>query len=163
MRFGDVPPEVPPQRSLDGLAPRFRVLVEDLVDALECQGFDPVVAESLRTDERQKYLFGFGRQYDDGRGVVTHSAVGHTSWHFYGLAVDVISRSRGWNPGSAFWTALGAEARIRGLVWGGDWRALSDFPHIQFGSGMPDSPSATHAEMHVRAGVAELWRALGAM
>ena len=46
---------------------------------MKLRGLDAIVAETLRTDERQEFLYGFGRDYDDGRGIVTHSRAA-TSW-----------------------------------------------------------------------------------
>ena len=135
-RFGVVPAEVPVIRSLEGLAPKFRTQVAALMNHLADNGFDPVIVESLRSDERQRYLYRFGRDYDDGRGIVTNSPIGQTSWHFYGLAVDVISRVERWDAPDAFWSALGVSANVHGLAWGGDWPTLADKPHVQFGPPM---------------------------
>ena len=42
-------------------------IVKEMADA----GHNAKVFETLRTAERQEFLYGFGRQYDDGRGTVT--------------------------------------------------------------------------------------------
>ena len=121
-----------------------------------------MVAESLRTDERQRFLFGFGRDYDDGRGIVTHSLVGCTSWHSYGLAVDVVSRSTHWDAPNAFWSALGAAAAVHGLTWGGDWPTFPDKPHLQFAP-MPDSPSPAIITTYQASGREAVWLEVAAV
>lgn len=161
--FNPVPIEVPVIWTLDGLAPKFREWVEALIIDLEAKGFDPMIAESLRTHERQQYLYGFGRAYNDGRGVVTHSQAGHSSWHFYGLAVDVISRSKQWDAPPEFWSALGSSAKTNGLTWGGDWQTFADKPHVQFGPPMPSSPSAHTYALYQSQGLEAVWTQIGAM
>jgi hypothetical protein len=119
------PKEIPVNRSLDVLAPRFRARVQMVVAGMVGLGLDAYVFETLRTNERQNYLYGFGRRYDDGRGVVTHSIDADESWHHYGLAVDIISESKGWDAPPKFWRVLGETARaavFTGVVTGSHFR-----------------------------------------
>ena len=155
-RFGTVPPEPKPITSLDGLAPKFRAAVERVLAANDQR----VISESLRTIERQAWLYGFGREWDDGRGIVTHAS-GTTGWHPYGLAVDIIHRKKGWDAPMDFWEALGADAEREGLVWGGRWK-MRDLPHVQFGAPMRTTPSAQAAHLAADGGLVALWRAVGA-
>lgn len=168
------PREVPPERSLDGLAPKFRLALARTLHAMHLDGFDPVVFETLRTDERQSFLFGFGRAYDDGRGVVTHSRTADRTWHKYGLAADVISHRYRWDASAAFWQALGDHARAEGLRWGFDWdmdgvpttadpdERFADRPHVQWGKPMLRSPSPRAAELFRAGGVEAVWQEVGA-
>jgi hypothetical protein len=157
------PPAEPPiDQSLDGLAPTFRTKVEALLARFTALGFDPMIAESFRSDARQAWLFGFGREYDDGRGVVTYAVQGERSWHRYGLAVDIVSASRGWDPSPSFWRSLGSCARIEGLAWGGDWPKFKDLPHIQFGEPMRQSPSSHAVELLAQGGIEAVWHSVGA-
>ena len=64
------PPEVHADNSLDSLAPKFREAVEKILEQMG----DAKVSETTRTFARQSYLYGFGREYDDGRGIVTNAA-----------------------------------------------------------------------------------------
>ena len=113
--------DVPAIRTLDGLAPQFRTALCLLLAHVP----DAMIAETLRTPERQSFLYGFGRDYDDGRGIVTHAPTNLTSWHGYGLAADVIHGTRGWDASEAWFRAMGAAAKRVGLFWGGDWRLLA--------------------------------------
>lgn len=156
--------EVPINRDLSVLAPKFRIKVERLITMLNTEhGKDAFVFETLRTTERQGFLYGFGRVYDDGRGVVTHSRDADESWHHYGLAVDIISKSKEWDAPYTFWRDLGASARSLGLHWGGDWRSFQDLPHVQWGEPMRDSPSPRAARLLAQGGLPAVWKEVGAL
>lgn len=146
------PSGVPIQRSLDGLAPAFRAKVERLLEAVP----HSQVAETLRTEDRQQYLFGFGRFYDDGRGIVTHSETALDTWHHYGLAADLVHRSLGYTAPRAWWQQLGVAARALGLEWGGDWPSFRDYPHVQWAP-MRRSPSPSAAQLLAAGGPARVW------
>lgn len=151
---------------MSGLAPLFRVRVEAVLSDMVAWGFDPWVFETLRTDARQRFLFGFGRTWDDGRGVVTRSETALDTWHGYGLAVDIIDRKLLWKADRWFWETLGLSAQRHGLVWGADWNAngrsddegLVDRPHIQWGAPMRRSPSVRAAELLRSGGMPAVWR-----
>lgn len=156
------PKEVPRDNSLAGLAPRFRAALNRAVAAHRAAGHDPLIYETTRTNARQRWLYGFGRDYDDGRGQVTNSKnVDHT-WHGFGLAVDVISASQGWNPPDAFWHDLRVAVEEEGLAWGGDWIHMRDLPHIQWGAPMRRSPSVRAAQLRDSGGLETVWKEVGA-
>jgi hypothetical protein len=159
------PAEVPVESSLQALAPRFREALGRVCADLTAWGYAPRVFETLRTDARQRFLFDFGRSYDDGRGVVTQSATAVDTWHGYGLAADIICARRLWDAPEDFWQVLGCSARRHGLVWGGDWNSnwssaderFVDRPHIQWGAPARRSPSARAAELLRTGGMAAVW------
>jgi hypothetical protein len=159
-KFGEVPLEVPVERSLDVLAPLFRAAVERVLTRLQ-GGLPELPFETLRTAARQEYLYGFGRDYDDGRGVVTNAADFDTSWHGYGLAIDIVEKSANpWGAPDSFWNDLGAAAEAEGLVWGGRWKH-PDRPHLQWGK-CPVSPRFTDRALlqtDGREAVQRLWGA----
>lgn len=170
-RFGTVPAEVPAVRDLAVLAPKFRAALERVLADLRGLGMDPLVIETLRTHDRQRFLYGFGRDYDDGRGTVTYSADADETWHGFGLAADVISQADRWNAPLAFWEALGRSADRHGLLWGadwdgdGDWRdeRFTDFPHLQWGPPMRRSPSPRAGRLLALGGPPAVWREVGAL
>jgi peptidoglycan LD-endopeptidase CwlK len=157
------PPEVPVDNSLEGLAPIFHARVNELLARMKARGHDPIVSESFRTNERQTYLWGFGREYDDGRGIVTHSRDADETWHHFGLAVDIISQSHGWDAPPRFWHDLGALSVALGLSWGGNWKSIQDRPHVQFGSPMRQSPSPRAARLLAQGGLEAVWKEVGAI
>ncbi|MCO4101739.1 MAG: M15 family metallopeptidase [Gemmatimonas sp.] len=164
------PAEVPVQRSLDGLAPQFRAAVERVVARMRNDGHLPTVFETLRTEQRQSFIYGFGREYDDGRGIVTHSESAVDTWHGYGLAVDIICGVRLWGARPDFWASLGTACRAEGLVWGADWNnngrtddeRFVDRPHVQWGNGMRRSPSSRAVKLQADGGNEAVWQAVGA-
>jgi peptidoglycan L-alanyl-D-glutamate endopeptidase CwlK len=161
-RFGTVPPEVPVNSSLDGLAPKVRGAALRIVARMQEQGFAVRIFETLRTAERQSFLYGFGRDYDDGRGKVTKVASADDGWHFYGLAVDFVEDDKDpWTASQAFWRALGEAAEDEGMTWGGRWKFL-DVPHTQFGK-CKVSPSDHARKLYAAGGKEAVWRACGAL
>lgn len=155
------PPAEPPRHvSLDELAPKFRAKILLVLAELRERGFDPFVFEALRSQDRQEWLHGFGRQWTDGRangGTVTALMIG---WHLYGTAVDIIDAKKGWDN-AAFFNALGEAGERQGLVWGGRWRSR-DAPHLQLGSPMRSAPTQKSAQLVASGGLVALWRYLGA-
>lgn len=175
------------QNSLDYLAPRFRAaLVDTLRDArsetvrvilgdgrADHVALDPIVHETLRTNELQQIY------YEQG---ATRARTAEHSWHFYGLAADLISEQYGWfendaarsrwplpsdraRASRAWFGALALIASSHGLDWGGAWSSFPDLPHFQWGR---CAPSPQHAPALYRAagggarGRLEVWRAVGA-
>jgi peptidoglycan L-alanyl-D-glutamate endopeptidase CwlK len=159
---GTVPAEVPVTRDLHVLAPKFRSAIERVLDTMRGLGHNPIVFETLRTHDRQRFLFGFGREYDDGRGIVTHSSDADETWHGYGLAVDIVCGTKYWNASGEFWAALGRACEREGLEWGGWWQFL-DRPHIQWGKPMRRSPSPRAGRLLASGGPPAVWREVGAL
>ena len=154
---------MPPTRSLDSVAPKFKAKLQRMLTNLHAQGKDAFIFEALRTGPRQKFLWGFGRSYDDGRGVVTHAEDCNTTWHCFGLAVDVVSESMGWEAPESFWNAVGAAAEAEGLVWGGRWAgAQKDRPHVQWGAPMRGRPSDRARALRASGGLPAVWHEVGA-
>lgn len=162
MRFGTIPPEPPAITSLDVVAPQFRVAVLRLLGIYEEEGHPLAVRESLRTAARQAWLWGFGRSYDDGRGIVTNVSNIWTGWHPHGLAVDLVSKIAGDNVPQSFWDVLHNRAESLGLVAGIRVGASEDNPHIQWGHGMRVTPSWRARVLVMTGGEPRLWRAVGA-
>lgn len=168
------------------LAPNFRAALDAAVD--ECHrssitvtvDAEPVVLpldvrvfETLRTDELQRIYYA---QH------VTNAATARYSWHFYGLAADLISARYEWFDGvkaKAAWPDANARAAVaakwfravgeiaikHGLEWGGNWHK-PDMPHVQWGK-CHDSPTEAPA-VYDRAGGGDagrraVWLATGAI
>lgn len=160
-RFGNVPPEIPVQRSLDICAPKFAAAVREMMHILE-GGLQEQVFETMRTRERQSFLFGFGRDYDDGRGIVTKASTQLTSWHGFGLACDVVEKdATPWSAPVTFWNAIGDAALEVGLTWGGTW-TKPDLPHVQWGR-CPASPTDEDRILFRTVGMSAVWSKYGAI
>lgn len=167
------------------LAPKFRLAVESALEECAAYGLDAVVHEAMRSPELQMLYWLRGRpptaEYPH---PVTSARSVLYSWHGYGLAVDVISRSRRWfAPLPIASTDLGAIAAERersriegerwfarvarifnryGCKWGGDWRPPhADPPHNQWGL-CRASPSDRARELMASGGIKAVWTAVGA-
>lgn len=110
--------------TLDELAPRFRAALVACVWDMRAAGHPAIIYETIRTNERQAQLFSEG---------ASKAATAWKSWHFYGLAADVIHETLHWSPKATFWAALEQAAHVHGLTWGGHWRTIHDKPHVQWG------------------------------
>jgi hypothetical protein len=150
------------QNDLDHLAPKMR---ERVVAAIwECNnmaGLDVVVYESVRSEHLQEMYYARGRTTVPPYRKVTNVADAKMGWHFYGLAVDVISKKNRWNNTEAWWLKVAAIFRLHGLDWGGDWE-MKDEPHFQF-AGIRKSPSQKARDLYASGGVEAVWKAVGAI
>lgn len=156
------PKEVPVDRDLSKLAPLFKSRIILVVADMRTLGHDAFVFEAARSDDRARFLYGFSREYDDGRGIVTNARTAVGTWHFYCLAVDIISKSKLWGAPPEFWRDLGSVARRYDLTWGGYWKN-PDRPHVQWWCpGMRVSPSVSARKLYIRGGVEAVWDVLHA-
>jgi hypothetical protein len=148
--FGHIPPEPPVIRSLDGLCPKFRDALFSVFPGMD----ESYISESLRTDERQIWLFGFGRDYDDDRGIVTNASTADHGWHKFGLAVDFRD--------SGLVRRYSDQLQAAGLSLGLNWPKFVDPPHVQMGPPMRQSPSSEAARLFAAGGYEAVWQAVGA-
>jgi peptidoglycan L-alanyl-D-glutamate endopeptidase CwlK len=111
-----------------------------IIDAMEARGFDPYVYESLRTIDRQRWLYCQGRSQAECRkaGVPAkclgwaHPDAKKVTWtlkskHLVAKAADVISKSRLWGW-PEFYDALKQEAAKVGMT-----TIPKEGCHIQYG------------------------------
>lgn len=150
-------------RDLTLLAPEFRRVVETAIADCNVQGFDAWVFEAYRSNELQQIYYARGRTVIPPHSTVTNAPTNLYSWHGYGLAVDVVSKSKLWQPeGGEAWFGKVAEIfKNHGCKWGGDW-TKPDTPHFQWGRCKP-SPSDLARLIFNQDGLEAVWRAVGAI
>lgn len=119
-----------PCKSLDVLPPGMRAQVDCTLGKMKAGGWNATVFETFRSDERQRFLYSYGRTRP-GRKV-TNVATAATGLHYWTLAVDVVDAKKAWNASPRFWHWLGIHAESCGLVAGAFWKSFPDQPHIQF-------------------------------
>jgi hypothetical protein len=154
-----------PNRDLDLLAPKFRAAVQAAIAECATREMPVKVVEGFRSNARQAWLYAQGRTRPGG--IVTNAPNGLTSWHGYGLAVDVIHSTKAYRPfgenraQNEKWFADVAKVfKAHGCNWGGDW-TKPDTPHMQWGKCKP-SPSAEARKLIASGGVQAVWNAVGA-
>ncbi|GHH60668.1 M15 family metallopeptidase [[Pseudomonas] boreopolis] len=106
-------------------------------------GYEMVLVEGYRSPERQAELMGAGKATRAGAWQ---------SCHQYGLAVDSAPIRDGrlqWDMGDE-WTRRGYHlygelARQAGLEWGGDWRSIKDYVHVEMASACRAARAARRA------------------
>lgn len=157
--FGTIPSEPARQHDHRACAPKFADQINRVLERMENAGHDPVVYEALRSEARQTWLFGFGREYDDGRGIVTHASTARLGWHLFGLAVDIISEQHGWDS-PAFFAALKEAYEAEGVVAGASWQ-MKDMPHGQWAK-CRTTPSQESSTLYDAGGMPAVWAAVGA-
>lgn len=148
-------------RDIDALAPRFRDAVRAALTECRAAGLDATVYEARRSDEVQRAYYALGRTVVPPRYTVTNASTAQGSWHFYGLAVDVISASRGWSVSGEWMRAVAVIFKRHGSAWGGEWRTR-DLPHFQWGR-CAASPSRRARELYDTGGLIAVWREVGAV
>ena len=146
---------------LQQLAPLFRAAVEKAIAECNQAGLDAIVYEAYRSPELQQLYFARGRTIVPPIKTVTNASTNLKSWHGYGLAVDVISRSKGWSPRAGWWDEIAAIFERNNCNWGGRWRT-KDLPHFQWHL-CKASPSEEARQMIKTEGVQAVWRAVNAI
>jgi peptidoglycan L-alanyl-D-glutamate endopeptidase CwlK len=147
---------------LDLLAPNFAAAVRAALVAAKANGLDAMVFEAFRTDERQRFLYKKGRTIIPPTKPVTNAPTADFSWHGYGLAIDVVHRTRYWEPEAGFdwFKKVAAIFKAHNCKWGGDWTSV-DPPHFQWHLCKP-SPSDAARQLKRSKGHQAVWEIVGA-
>jgi peptidoglycan L-alanyl-D-glutamate endopeptidase CwlK len=147
---------------LDLLAPKFGAAVTVALKEANKAGFDAVVFEAFRSDVRQRFLYQKGRTIIPPKTPVTNAPTADFSWHGYGLAIDVVHRTKFWEPDGGFdWFRNVAKIfKAYNCKWGGDWTSI-DPPHFQWHLCKP-SPSDAARQLKRSKGHQAVWDAVQA-
>jgi peptidoglycan LD-endopeptidase CwlK len=148
--------------------PKLAALVRKMADQLAEENINIRVVQGFRSYEQQADLYADGRDANgnvvDKSKVVTNAKPG-TSWHNYGLAVDVAPFDAGipdWNASHPAWKRIVEAGESAGLISGSIWRTFPDWPHFQLAE-LPISPSADDAIALNSEGIDAVWaRKVGA-
>jgi len=113
------------------LHPAIREVVLDTLNSLKMPpGIEVRITQSLRTFSEQDKLFAQGRS---APGQKVTNARGGESLHNYGLAFDyvlIINGEVSWNVDSN-WTKVAETFKKQGFSWGGEWKSIKDYPHLE--------------------------------
>ena len=130
--------------NLSGLNKKARAKLEPFVIAAQelvaKDGVTIEVISGLRSWAQQAALFAQGRT-KPGR-IVTKARPG-SSWHNYGLAIDLGLFKNGVyldekTPGAAdkLYARIGKLAAEQGIEWAGTWKSFQETPHFQITFGL---------------------------
>jgi peptidoglycan L-alanyl-D-glutamate endopeptidase CwlK len=128
------------------------------------EGITIRVTQGLRTWEEQDALYAKGRtDHTPPDQIVTNAPAG-SSWHNYGLAVDVAPMTNlgpDWNVGHPAWQRIVAVGTTLGLESGSVWRTFPDWPHFQLTGKLPLSPPPAIRNALVTQGIPAVWDMTG--
>ena len=118
-------------RRINTLHPLLRSKAKEFIIRAEKElGIKLRVVSALRTWTEQNKLYAKGRTVP---GKKVTNAKGGSSYHNFGLAIDVVEIKNGkalWrNPN---WNKIAGLGKEVGFEWGGDWRSFKDRPHFQW-------------------------------
>lgn len=137
--------------------------VRQMAQMLEGENIHIRVVQGLRSWAEQQALYNEGRDADgtvvDKSKVVTNARPG-TSWHNFGLAVDVAPFNGGipdWNSNHPAWKRIVSIGESVGLVSGSGWRTFPDWPHLQMTGRLPTSPDDDTRAMFLSSGIEGVW------
>ena len=118
------------RKRLHDVHPELRERVEATAAALFKRAIVVEVASGLRSYAEQTKLYAQGRT--SAGKIVTNARAG-SSWHNFGLAVDLCPMKRGkfdWDAHHSIWVEIGLTGQAHSLEWGGSWKK-PDLPHLQ--------------------------------
>lgn len=119
----------------------FRVKVNNLINQLANEGLYFAAFMGLRTIDEQNALYSQGRT---APGKRVTNAKGGQSWHNFGLAVDLVEDGDPDKVGVQWSWANSRDylrigefvQQIDKLEWGGFWKSLKDYPHVEMTLGL---------------------------
>lgn len=109
--------------------PLFRAFMRALLAHFAGSGIVPKLISGTRTCAEQNALFAQGRTAPGP--VVTKARCGQSN-HNFGCAADVGLFGRGgYLEDSPLYLEIGPLAESAGLAWGGRWKNIKDYPHVE--------------------------------
>lgn len=125
---------------LSKLHPKVRATFTAFIVAAETELNTTIrVTHGLRTIAEQNAFYAQGRTTP---GDIVTNAKGGSSYHNYGLAIDVVEMVNG-KPNWAFrYEKLKPIADRMGIVWGGTFKSIVDKPHFEISFGFKPSQLA---------------------
>ena len=113
------------------LHPMIRDAVIAILEDLKLpQGVQVRITQSLRTFAEQDKLYAQGRSAPGQK--VTNARAGE-SLHNFGLAFDFVLLVNGqvsWTVDEN-WKKVAASFKEQGFSWGGEWKSIKDYPHLE--------------------------------
>jgi LAS superfamily LD-carboxypeptidase LdcB len=118
----------------------FRMFIEDAERDLN---ITLRITQGLRTIAEQNALYAQGRTT---KGKIVTNAKGGSSYHNYGLAIDVVEMKGNTANWDFDYSLLKPIADKHGIVWGGTFKSIIDKPHFEISKGYKPSQLANIAK-----------------
>lgn len=148
------------QARLTQVHPKLSQLVTSLHDQLEKEGIVIRVTQAFRSYEEQEKLYNQGRTTP---GPIVTNAKPGSSWHNYGLAVDVCpfdaQGQPDWNVDHPSWKRIVEVGISLGLFSGTQFHSIKDTPHFQLTGSFPASPTDDVRSLYESSGLPSVWAA----
>lgn len=141
------------------VCPRLAAKIAQMVTILDSEAIILRVTQGLRSWSEQDKLYAQGRTQP---GKIVTNAPGGTSWHNFGLAVDVVPLqgdmgTPDWNPSHPVWKRVITVGESLGLFSGSEFRTFKDWPHFQLTGKFPVSPNDEVRQTFRDAGMQAVW------
>lgn len=134
-----------------GLHPKVVDALSATITECKARGIIVGMQSGLRSVTEQTHLYALGRTITNSDGASIKKPFGDivtnagpwSSWHSFGLAVDICPRnSRGeffwWKDDDPQWNELAKVAQMFGFEWGGSWATFKgDMDHFQMRGKIP--------------------------
>lgn len=118
-------------KRLDTLHPKVRDEAIALIKKLWEDGVRVRVTYTYRSWKEQQELYKRGRT---APGQIVTNAIPGRSYHNYGLALDFVIMDANNKPSYRVnddWRQVVSRFKGAGWEWGGDFKSLKDYPHLQ--------------------------------
>ena len=149
------------EERLKDVHPLLAEKIHSLAAQLLSEGISVRVTQGMRSWDEQARLYAQGRSTP---GKILTNAPAGSSWHQYGLAVDLvpmIELGPDWNTTHPTWLRMIEIGKGLGLVSGSVWRTFADYPHFQLTGNLPVSPGPQARILLSDHGIAAVWKATG--
>lgn len=114
---------------IEQLHPKVRAIFKTFIEeAEESLNVTLRIVQGMRTIAEQNELYAQGRT-KPGKKVT--NAKGGTSYHNYGLAIDLVEIKNGQANWNFRYNLLKPFAKKYNLVWGGEFKTILDRPHFE--------------------------------
>ena len=146
------------------VCPELADKIRRMASILAGEGIEIRVTQGLRSVGEQDALYAIGRTKP---GEIVTNCPGGSSWHNYGLAVDVVPSKYGpgdtfdpdWNENHPVWKRMIACGENLGLESGSEWRTFKDYPHFQLTGRFPSNQPTWEVRRMADKGLPAIWAA----
>lgn len=122
---------------LNKLHPKVRGTFRMFIESAETElGITLRISQGLRTIAEQDALYAQGRTT---KGKIVTNAKGGSSYHNYGLAIDLVELKGNTVNWNFDYSLLEPIAARYGIAWGGNFKSIVDKPHFEITMGYKPS------------------------